>query len=86
VTWWQRLRGNAPESDIELDPASAYVADSGRRRLVNFKGEDELDDEPIGPVVVTDEDDLEFLHEFGWMRLSDARDLARHLGHPLTEE
>jgi hypothetical protein len=45
-----------------------------------------VDGEPIGPVVVTDEDDQEFLHELGWMRLSDARDLARQLGHSLNEE
>jgi hypothetical protein len=86
VTWWQRLRGNAPESDVELDPASVYVAAPGRRRAVNFKREDEVDGEEIGPVVVTDEDDPEFVHELGWMRLSDARELARQLGHPLNEE
>ena len=61
-----------------------YIASRGRRRIVNFKSEDEVDGEEIGPVFVTDEDDAEFLHEIGWMKISDARELARGLGHELS--
>ena len=67
-------------------PAQAYVATPGARRVVNFKGEDEADGEEIGPVFITDEDAPEFLHEIGWMKISDARELAGGLGHPFTAD
>ena len=63
----------------------AYIA-GGPTRLVNFKSEDEVDGEPIGPVFITDEADPDFLHELGWMKLSDARELARGLGHRFAED
>jgi hypothetical protein len=58
-----------------------YIAARMRGRTVNFKGEDEAEGEEIGPVFITDDDDPDFLHEVGWMKVSDARELARGLGH-----
>jgi hypothetical protein len=59
-----------------------YIAMDGR--TVNFKGEDEAEGEEIGPVFITDQDDPDFLHEVGWMKISDARELARTLGHDFS--
>jgi hypothetical protein len=67
-------------------PPSPYVATPGARRVVNFKGEDEADGEEIGPVFITDADDPDFVHEFGWMKISDARELAEGLGHPFNAD
>ena len=44
---------------VEPPSGRPYIATRGRRRIVNFKSEDELDGEEIGPVFVTDEDDAE---------------------------
>jgi hypothetical protein len=49
---------------------------------VNFKGEDEADGEEIGPVFIT-ADDPEFVHEFGWMKISDARRTRGRIGTSL---
>ena len=67
-------------------PAATYIATPGARRVVNFKGEDEVDGDEAGPVFITDEDDPAFLHEIGWMKISDARELARGLGHPFSAD
>jgi hypothetical protein len=63
-----------------------YIATRTRGRTVNFKGEDEADGEEVGPVFVTDDDDPEFVHEIGWMKISDARELARDLGHAFNAD
>jgi hypothetical protein len=63
-----------------------YIATRTRGRTVNFKGEDDVDGEEIGPVFITDDDDPSFLHEVGWMKLSDARELARGLGHAFNAD
>jgi len=55
-------------------------------RWINFKGEDEAEGEEIGPVFITDYDDPDFLHEVGWMKISDARELARGLGHAFSAD
>lgn len=60
---------------------SHYIATRTRGRTLNFKGEDESEGEEVGPVFITDDDDPDFLHEVGWMKISDARELARGLGH-----
>ena len=75
---WRRARPTAQPQ--------AYIASGGRRRIVNFKGEDEADGEEIGPVFITDEGDADFVHEVGWMKISDARELARGLGHRFSED
>ena len=70
-------------------PANAqrpYIATRTRGRTVNFKGEDEADGEEIGPVFITDDDDPDFLHEVGWMKISDAHELARGLGHAFNAD
>jgi hypothetical protein len=58
----------------------------GARRVVNFKGEDEVEGDEAGPVFITDEDDPAFLQEIGCMKISDARELARGLGHPFSAD
>ena len=70
------------------DPAgeSYYIATRTRGRTVNFKGEDEADGEEVGPVFITDDDDPDFLYEVGWMKLSDARELAGNLGHAFNAD
>lgn len=65
---------------------SYYIATRTRGRTVNFKGEDEADGEEVGPVFITDDDDPDFLHEVGWMKLSDARELAGNLGHAFNAD
>jgi hypothetical protein len=48
---------------------------------------DEIDgQEEIGPIFITDDDDAEFVHQLGWMKISDARELARGLGHPFNAD
>ena len=69
-----------------LDPRQAYIAERPGHRTVNFKGEDEVDGEIVGPVFITDDEDPDFLHEVGWLRRSDARELARTLGHRFGED
>jgi hypothetical protein len=78
IAWRRQPSGPAP--------AQAYIATPGTRRVVNFKGEDEADGEEVGPVFITDEEDPEFVHEVGWMKVSDARELARGLGHPFSAD
>jgi hypothetical protein len=63
-----------------------YIAARMRGRTVNFKGEDEAEGEEIGPVFITDDDDPDFLHEIGWLKISDARELARGLGHDFNAD
>jgi hypothetical protein len=53
---------------------------------VNFKREEEAEGEEIGPVFITDDDDPDLLHEVGWMKLSDAQELARELGHAFSAD
>jgi hypothetical protein len=65
---------------------ASYIATRTRGRTVNFKGEDEAEGEEIGPVFITDDDDPDFLHEVGWMKISDARELARGLGHAFSAD
>jgi hypothetical protein len=65
---------------------ASYLATRTRGRTVNFKGEDEAEGEEIGPVFITDDDDPEFQHEVGWMKISDARELARELGHAFSAD
>ena len=65
---------------------SVYIAARMRGRTVNFKGEDEAEGEEIGPVFITDYDDPDLLHEVGWMKISDARELARGLGHAFSAD
>lgn len=65
---------------------ASYIAARTRGRTVNFKGEDEAEGEEIGPVFITDDDDPDFLHEVGWMKISDARELARELGHAFSAD
>ena len=64
--------------------ASPYIATRTRGR--NFKGEDEAEGEEIGPAFITDDDDPDFLHEVGWMKISDARKLAHDLGHAFNAD
>jgi hypothetical protein len=80
IAWWQ---GRA---DARVADAAPYIATPGARRVVHFKREDEADGEEIGPVFITDDDHPEFLHELGWMKISDAREVARALGHPFNLE
>jgi hypothetical protein len=75
----RRHRARAGEPTLPID--RPYIATRTRGRTVNFKGEDEAGGEEIGPVFITDDDDADFLHEVGWMKISDARELARSLGH-----
>ena len=67
-------------------PPQTYIAARLRGRTVNFKGEDEVDGEEVGPVFITDDDDPDFVHEVGWMKVSDARELARGLGHAFNAD
>jgi hypothetical protein len=76
---FRRHRAHAKAATAAID--RPYIAKRTRGRTVNFKGEDEADGEEIGPVFITDADDADFLHEVGWMKISDARELARSLGH-----
>src|SRR5690349_918338 len=64
----------------------AYIAERPGHRVVNFKGEDEVDGEIVGPVFITDDGDPDFLHEVGWLTQPNARELARSLGHRFTED
>jgi hypothetical protein len=66
--------------------AAPYIATRTRGRTVTFKGEAEVEGEEIGPVFITDDDDPDFLHEVGWMKFSDARELARGLGHAFSAD
>jgi hypothetical protein len=77
--WRHRQRTAAPSPSV-------YIARRMSGRTVNFKGEDEAEGEEIGPVFITDDDDPEFLHEVGWMKISDARELARGLGHAFSAD
>lgn len=79
---FRRHRAHASEPTVPID--RAYIATRTRGRTVNFKGEDEADGEAIGPVFITDDQDADFLHEVGWMKISDARELARSLGHAFS--
>lgn len=75
-------RHRSAVSDAASTPAAnTYIATRTRGRTVNFKGEDEADGEEVGPVFITDNDDPAFVHEVGWMKISDARELAHGLGH-----
>ena len=65
---------------------SAYVATRTDGRTVNFKSEDESGGEEIGPVFITDDDDPDYLYEVGWLSISDARELARGLGHAFNAD
>jgi hypothetical protein len=77
-----RLRADGiPQTDQPY-----YFATRTRGRTVNFKGEDEADGEEVGPVFITDDDDPHFVHEIGWMKMSDARELARSLGHAFNAD
>lgn len=79
----QHRRRTATASPTVQTP---YIATRTRGRTVNFKGEGEAEGEEIGPVFITDDDDLDFLHEVGWMKLSDAQELARELGHAFSAD
>src|SRR3954451_11219647 len=76
---WKQHRRRAVAASPAVE--ASYIATRTHGRTVNFKGEDEAEGEEIGPVFITDDDDPDFLHEIGWMKLSDARELARGLGH-----
>jgi hypothetical protein len=80
------FRRRPAEAGAPVDASRAYIATPGARRTVNFKGEDEVDGEEVGAVFITDEDDPDFVHELGWMRISDARELARGLRHPFNAD
>ena len=80
------LRSRRARVATAPDRVGSYVAVPGARRVVNFKGEDEAEGDVIGPVFITDEDDPAFLHEIGWMKRTDARELARGLGHPFSDD
>jgi hypothetical protein len=81
-----RQRTAVPAPPPASPAESYYIATRTRGRTVNFKGEDEAEGEEVGPVFITDDDDPEFLHEFGWMKVSDARELARSLGHAFNAD
>jgi len=81
---FRRHRAHAGEPTVAI--GRPYIATRTAGRTVNFKGEDEADGEEIGPVFITDDDDAAFLHEVGWMKISDARELARSLGHVFTAD
>lgn len=81
---WRRARRRAPAPSAAT--GSPYIATRTRGRTVNFKSEDEWEGEAVGPVFITDGDDPEFLHEVGWLKLSDARELARSLGHAFNAD
>ena len=81
---YRRQRGQAVAAPT--NPPQTYIAERLRGRTVNFKGEDEADGEEVGPVFITDDDDPKFVHEIGWMKVSDARELARGLGHAFNAD
>jgi hypothetical protein len=81
---FRRHRAHAREPIVPID--RTYIAARTSGRTVNFKGEDEAAGGEIGPVFITDEQDADFLHEVGWMKISDARELARDLGHAFNAD
>ena len=81
IAFRQRKRASAA-----APAGQTYIATRLRGRTVNFKGEDEDEGEEIGPVFITDDDDPDFLHEVGWMKISEARELARGLGHAFNAD
>jgi hypothetical protein len=56
------------------------------RLEATFKHEDEAEGEPVGPLILSDQDDAEFHEELGWMSLADAKKLAELNGWPLSED
>ena len=56
------------------------------RLEATFKHEDEAEGEPVGPLILSDQDDPEFHEELGWMSLADAKNLAELNGWPLSED
>ena len=80
---FRKHRRGAAANGSAVEP---YIASRTRGRTVNFKGEHEEEGEEVGPVFITDDDDPDFLHEVGWMKVSDARELARGLGHAFSAD
>ena len=56
------------------------------RLVATFKHEDEAEDEPIGPLILSDQDDADYHEELGWMSLAEAKKLAELNGWPLSED
>ena len=80
------LRARTARADTVSSAGTPYLATRTEGRTVNFKGEDEADGEEIGAVFITDDDDPDFVHEIGWMKISDARELAQSLGHAFNAD
>ena len=51
-----------------------------------FKGEDEIDGEIVGPLILWDNDKDAFYKEFPWMTLSEAKKLAGKNGWDFDED
>ena len=82
------VAGNAIALRQHRRPAvpATYIATRTNGRTVNFKSEDESEGEEVGSVFITDDDDPDFLYEVGWLSISDARELARSLGHAFNAD
>ncbi len=74
---------------------NAHAKNGGQFNLMTFKGEDRIDDDPIGPLVVyaegctpgprpIGEPDPEGMFYLGWQCRSTAERLSRDQGVPLT--
>jgi hypothetical protein len=53
--------------------------------VATFKHEDEAEGVPIGPVILSDPEDADFVEELEWMPLSDAKRLAEMNGWTFSE-
>jgi len=51
-----------------------------------FKGEDEIEGEVVGPLILWDHDKNAFDKELPWMPLSEARELAKKNGWHFSED
>lgn len=56
------------------------------RLEARFKREDEVEGEPVGPLILHDQDDPEFSEELERMSVSDAKKLAELNGWPFSED
>jgi hypothetical protein len=56
------------------------------RLEATFKREDELEGEPVGPLILRDQDDADFREELEQMSLSNAKKLAELNGWPFSED
>jgi hypothetical protein len=80
------LRRHRATVDATAASTEPYIATRTPRPHRQLQGRGRGRRRGSGSVFITDEDDPDFLHEIGWMKTSDARELARGLGHAFNTD